>query len=169
MKNTLFKLVALMIVIAFAASCTSKYPGFTKSDSGLYYKLYKVAKDTVKPKAKDWITLDYKLVVISKGKDSVFIDSKKAQQGPLRMQLPPSDYKGDIYEGMRMLAAGDSGEFVVNADSLFKKTFRQGARPKYVDTNSMARFTIHMISISSPAAMEKKEKEDLAKFIAEKK
>lgn len=169
MKNTLFKLVALVIMVAFAASCTSKYPGFKKSDSGLYYKLYAVAKDTVKPKAKDWITLDYKLVVISKGKDSVFIDSKKAQQGPLRMQLPASDYKGDIYEGMRMLAAGDSGEFIVNADSLFKKTFRQGSRPKYVDTNTMARFTIHMVSISSPAAMEKKEKEDLSKFLADKK
>jgi FKBP-type peptidyl-prolyl cis-trans isomerase len=85
------------------------------------------------------------------------------------MQLPPSDYKGDIYEGMRMMSAGDSAEFIVNADSLFKKTFRQGARPKYVDTNTMARFTIHMVSISSPDAMQKKEKETLAKFVADNK
>ncbi len=169
MKNTFLKLVVLVMVVAFAASCTSKYPGFTKSDSGLYYKLYKVGKDTVKPKVKDWISMEYKLVVTSKGKDSTFINSKKSQQGPLRMQLPASDYKGDIYEGMRMLAAGDSGEFIVSADSLFRKTFRQGSRPKYVDTNSVARFSIHMITISSPQAMEQKEKETLAKFITDNK
>jgi FKBP-type peptidyl-prolyl cis-trans isomerase len=169
MKNTFFKLAALVMIVAFAASCTSKYPGFKKSDSGLYYKLYKVGKDTVKPKVKDWISMEYKLVVKSKGKDSIFIDSRKTQQGPLRMQLPPSDYKGDIYEGMRMMVAGDSGEFIVNADSLFRKTFRQGARPKYVDTNSVARFFIHMITVESPLVMQKNEKVTLDKFLAENK
>lgn len=169
MKNTFFKLVALVMMVAIAASCTSKYPGFKKSDSGLYYKVYKVGKDTVKPKVKDFITLEYRLVVISKGKDSTFIDSKKSQQGPLRMQLLPSDYKGDIYEGMRMLAAGDSGEFIVNADSLFRKTFKQPARPKYIDTNTVARFSIHMISVNSPEALQKKEKETLSKFLADNK
>jgi FKBP-type peptidyl-prolyl cis-trans isomerase len=169
MKNTFFKLVALVMMVAIAASCTSKYPGFKKADSGLYYKLYKVGKDTVKPKVKDWISMEYKLVVTVKGKDSTFIDSKKSQQGALRMQLPPSDYKGDIYEGMRMLAAGDSGEFIVNADSLFKKTFKQPSRPKYVDTNTMARFTIHLISVESPDAMQKKEKEELKKFLTDNK
>ena len=169
MKNTFFKLVALVMMVAVAASCTSKYPGFKKSDSGLYYKVYKVGKDTVKPKVKDWISMEYKLVVKSKGKDSTFIDTRKSPQGALRMQLPPSDYKGDIYEGMRMLAAGDSGEFIVNADSLFKKTFRQGARPKYIDTNSVARFSVHMITIDPPQELQKKEIETLVKFIADNK
>jgi FKBP-type peptidyl-prolyl cis-trans isomerase len=169
MKKTLFKLVALVMMVAVAASCTSKYPGFKKSASGLYYKVYSVSKDTVKPKVKDWISMEYKLVVKSKGKDSIFIDSKKAKQGALRMQLPASDYKGDIYEGMRMLAAGDSGEFIVNADSLFKKTFRQNSRPKYIDSNSVARFSIHMVSIDSPDALKKKEKETLDKFLADNK
>ena len=169
MKNTFFKLVTLVMMIAITASCTSKYPGFKKSDSGLYYKVYKVGKETIKPKVKDWISMEYKLVIKSKGKDSTFIDSRKGQQGALRIQLPPSDYKGDIYEGMRMLAAGDSGEFIVNADSLFKKTFRQTIRPKYIDTNSVAKFSIHMITIDSPQALQKKEKETLDKFIADNK
>jgi FKBP-type peptidyl-prolyl cis-trans isomerase len=169
MKKTFFKLVALVMIVAIAAACSSKHPGFTKADSGLYYKIYKVSKDTVKPKVKDWISMEYKLIVTSKGKDSVFIDSKKGKQGPLRMQLPASDYKGDIYEGMRMLSPGDSGEFIVSADSLFKKTFRQGSRPKYVDTNSVARFSIHMITVDSPESMQKKEKETLSKFLVDNK
>ena len=57
MKNTFFKLVALAMIVAIAASCTSKYPWFKKTDSGLYYKVYKVGKDTVKPKVKDWISM----------------------------------------------------------------------------------------------------------------
>ena len=168
MKNTFFKLVALIMMIAIA-SCTSKYPGFKKAESGLYYKVYKVGKDTVKPKVKDWISMEYKLVVKSKGKDSTLIDSKRSQQGPLRMKLPASDYKGDIYVGMRMLAAGDSGEFLVNADSLYKKTFKQGSRPKYIDTNTMAKFVIHLITIDSPEGLQKKEKDALDKFIADNK
>ena len=169
MKNTFFKLVALVMMVATAVSCTSKYPGFKKASSGLYYKVYKVGKDTIKPKIKDWISMDYKLIVKVKGKDSTFIDSRKSKQGPLRMQIPASDYKGDIYEGMRMLAAGDSGEFYVNADSLFKKTFRQPSRPKYVDTNSMAKFVIRMVTIDAPAALQKKEQETLNKFVADNK
>jgi FKBP-type peptidyl-prolyl cis-trans isomerase len=157
------------MIVAIAASCTSKYPGFKKTDSGLYYKVYKVGKDTVKPKVKDWISMEYRLIVKSKGKDSTFIDSRKNKQGALRMQLPPSDYKGDIYQGMRMLAAGDSGEFIVNADSLFKKTFRQASRPKYIDSNSMARFVVHMVTIDSPDALQRMEKETLNKFIADNK
>ncbi len=169
MKNTFFKLVALVMMVAIAASCTSKYPGFKKSDTGLYYKLYKVGKDTVKPKVKYWISMNYRLIVKSKGKDSTFIDSRKSKQGPLRMQIPPSDYKGDIYEGMRMLAAGDSGEFILKADSLFKKTFRQASRPKYVDSNSMARFSIQMVTVDSPDALQNKERETLDKFLADNK
>jgi FKBP-type peptidyl-prolyl cis-trans isomerase len=169
MKNKFIKLVTLVLVIAVASACGSKYPGFKKTDSGLYYKLYSVSKDTVKPKEKYWITMDYKLVVKSNGKDSVFIDSKKSQQGPLRMQLPASEYKGDIYEGMMMLAAGDSGEFIVSADSLFVRTFRQPKRPAYIDSNSMATFSIHMISVNSAEALKKKEKETLDKFIADNK
>jgi FKBP-type peptidyl-prolyl cis-trans isomerase len=169
MKNTFFKLVALVMMVAIAASCTSKYPGFKKTDSGLYYKLYKVGKDTVKPKVKDWISMEYRLIVKSKGKDSTIIDSRKNKQGPLRMPLSPSDYKGDIYQGMRMLSAGDSGEFIVNADSLYKKTFRQPSRPKYVDSSSMARFVIHMVTIDSPEALQKREKDILDKFIADNK
>ena len=169
MKNTFFRLVALVMMVAIAASCTSKYPGFKKSDSGLYYKLYKVGKDTVKPKVRYWISMNYRLIVKAKGKDSTFIDSRKNKQGPLRMQIPPSDYKGDIYEGMRMLAAGDSGEFIVNVNSLFKKTFRQPSRPKYIDSNSNARFSIQMVTVDSPEALQKKEKETLNKFIANNK
>ena len=158
--------MAVILLVVFASlACSSKYPGFDKTDSGLYYKLYKVSKDTIKPKVGDWVTLDYKLVIKSKSKDSVLLDSKKTPQGSVRLQIPPSDYKGDLYTGMKMMSAGDSAIFIIPADSLFKRTFKQPSRPAFVDSNSVVQFAVHMKMIENPADLKKKEEESLKKYI----
>jgi FKBP-type peptidyl-prolyl cis-trans isomerase len=165
MKKVLISPFAIVLLVAFTSlACNSKYAGFDKAESGLYYKLYKVATDTVKPKVGDWVSLDMRYVY----KDSTLFDSKKAMNAPVRFQLPPSDFKGDIYEGIRMMSAGDSAAFIVNADSLFIKTFRQPKRPDFVDSNSVITFYISLLSVDSPQSMMKKEEEALAKYLVEK-
>ncbi len=158
-------LVIVMLVALTMLACSSKYPGYDKTATGLYYKLYKVSKDTIKAKQGDWISLNMSY----KYKDSTLFDSKTAMQAPVRFQLPASDFKGDIYEGIRMLSAGDSADFIINADSLFTKTFRQPKRPPFVDSNSVIHFYITMLSIDSPVTMMKKEEDALKKYIEEKK
>lgn len=166
MKKAFIKPFAVLLLIAVTfMACSSKYPGFDKSDSGLYYKIYKVSKDTAKPKTGDWIALHYKMSAVSKGKDTLLFESKKQSPEAIRMQLPPSDYKGDIYEGLKMLSPGDSATFLLNADSLFKKTFRQPSRPPFVDTNSMVSFTVVLVSSDNPEALRKKEQEALQNYI----
>ncbi|MFZ4523571.1 MAG: FKBP-type peptidyl-prolyl cis-trans isomerase [Bacteroidales bacterium] len=166
MKKTIVNPLIIVIFIALAmASCTSKYPGYDKTTSGLYYKLFKVSKDTVKAKLGDWVSLNMRY----KYKDSTLFESQKAMQAPVRFQLPASDFKGDIYEGIKMLSPGDSADFIINADSLFIKTFRQPSRPPFIDSNSVVHFYITMISIDSPALLMKKEQESLKKYIDEKK
>ena len=154
------------LVAATFMACSSKYPGYDKTESGLYYKIFKVATDTVKPRTGDWISLDYRMNGISKGKDTLLFNSKSQNQGPIRMQLPPSDYKGDIYEGLRMLSPGDSASFILNADSLFRKTFRQPVRPAFIDTNSMVTFTVHLLTVENAEGMMKKEQESLREYIS---
>ncbi|MCX6307023.1 MAG: FKBP-type peptidyl-prolyl cis-trans isomerase [Bacteroidetes bacterium] len=158
-------LVIVMLVALTMLACSSKYPGYDKTTSGLYYKLYKVSKDTTKAKLGDWVSLNMSY----KYKDSTLFDSKKAMQAPVRFQLPASEFKGDIYEGIRMLSPGDSADFIINADSLFTKTFRQPKRPPFIDSNSVIHFYITMLSIDSPASMMQKEEESLKKYIEEKK
>ncbi len=158
-------LVIVMLVALTMLACSSKYPGYDKTATGLYYKLYKVSKDTVKPKLGNWVSLDMRY----KYKDSTLFNSKAAMGTPVRFQLPASDFKGDIYEGIKMLSVGDSADFIVNADSLFTKTFRQPKRPGFIDTNSVVHFYIHMISIESPDDLMKKEEDALKKYIEEKK
>jgi FKBP-type peptidyl-prolyl cis-trans isomerase FkpA len=166
MKKAFFKPLAVILLVVFASlACSSKYPGFDKTDSGLYYKLYKISKDTIKPKVGDWVTLDYKVTIKSKSKDSILLDSRKSSQGPVRLQIPVSDYKGDLYFGMSMMAAGDSAIFIIPADSLFKRTFKQPSRPPFVDSNSVVQFFVHMKTIEDPANLMAKEQESLKKYI----
>ena len=158
-------LVIVMLVALTMLACSSKYPGYDKTATGLYYKLYKVSKDTVKAKLGDWVSLNMRY----KYKDSTLFNSKAAMGTPVRFQLPASEFKGDIYEGIRMLSPGDSADFIINADSLFTKTFRQPKRPPFIDSNGVVHFYITMISIDSPGTMMKKEEDALKKYIEEKK
>jgi FKBP-type peptidyl-prolyl cis-trans isomerase len=166
-KMFLNPLVVVMLGALTMLACSSKYPGYDKTESGLLYKIYKTGTDTVKPKVGDWVSMNMSY----KYKDSVLFDSKTGMQGgaPVRFQLPPSDFKGDIYEGLRMLSAGDSADFLINADSLFTKTFRQPKRPEFIDTNSMILFHVNMISVDSPELLEKKEVESLQKYLDDNK
>jgi FKBP-type peptidyl-prolyl cis-trans isomerase len=166
MKRLFLNSLAILFLVAFASlACSSKYAGYDKSESGLYYKLYKVSKDTLKPKMGDWVSLNMRYVY----KDSVLFDSKAAMGSPVRFQLPPSDFKGDIYEGIKMMSAGDSASFIINADSLFFKTFRQKARPAFIDSNSIIHFYITLLSVDSPKSMMKKEEDALMKYIEDQK
>ena len=166
MKKVLVNLVILFSVIGMVLffGC-SKYSGFKKSDTGLYYKLYNVSKDTIKPKLNDWVSLEMRYSY----KDSLLFDSKKVMGSPVRFQLPQSDFKGDVYEGIKLLSIGDSAEFIINADSLFLKTFRQRVRPPFIDSNSIIHFYITLLSVDSPESMIKKEEDALKKYIEEKK
>jgi FKBP-type peptidyl-prolyl cis-trans isomerase len=158
-------LVMVMLVALTMLACSSKYPGYDKTDSGLYYKIHKVSKDTVKAKQGDWVSLNMRYQY----KDSILFNSTSAMGTPIRFQLPPSDYKGDIYEGIGMLSPGDSADFIINADSLFTKTFRQPKRPPFIDSNSVIHFYITLLSVDSPESLIKKEDEELKKYLDAKK
>jgi len=165
MKKVVFNPLGWLLVIGIFWGCTSKYAGFDKTSTGLYYKLYKVSQDTIKPKIGDWVSLNMSY----KYKDSLLFDSKQAIGSSLRFKLPPSDFSGDLYEGIRLLSKGDSAEFIINADSLFMKTFQQNKRPAFIDSNSVIRFYITLISVDSPDKLITNEVEALNKYLTEQK
>ena len=120
--------------------------GFKKTSTGLIYQVYKV------------------------GKDTLLFDSKTQMKGePVRFELPPSDFKGDLYEAIRMLSPGDSGTFIINSDSLFLKTFRMPKRPAMIDSNSAICFYVHLLSINNPAKMKADEEIALQKYLSDNK
>ena len=162
MKKVFFRPLALFTLAALTLlACSSKYPGYDKTQNGLYYKLYKVSKDTAKPKTGDWVSLDMKYMF----KDSVLFNSKSQMGQAVRFQLPASDFKGDIYEGIRMMSPGDSAAFIINADSLFKKTFKMPKRPAKIDSNGVINFYVHLLTVDNPVTLMKKEQDLLQEYI----
>ena len=164
-KMFLNPLTVLVMVAITSLGCTSKYPGFDKTESGLYYKLYKVSTDTAKAQTGDFITLDMRYTT---EKDSLLFSSLVQMNGePVRFSLPPSDFKGDIYEGIRLMSAGDSAVFIISADSLFRKTFRQPSLPAFIDSNSVIKFYVYLKEAQKVEQMMKKEQEMLSKYITD--
>ncbi len=167
MKKVFFNPLAILVMVAITSlGCTSKYPGFDKTPSGLYYKIYKAGTDTAKPRTGDYITLDMRYAT---AKDSLLFDSKVQMNGePVQFQLPPSDFPGDIYEGIRMMSKGDSAAFIISADSLFRKTFRQPKLPPFIDSASVIKFYIYLKDCQTIQQLMDKEKELLSNYLKEK-
>ena len=166
MKKVVFNPFAIFLLVAMTSfACSSKFSGYDKTKSGLYYKMFKISKDTIKPKIGDWVSLDMKYTYKMKGKDTILFDSKKQMGAPVRFQIPRSDFKGDIYEGIRLMSAGDSAAFIISADSLFLKTFKMAKRPPMIDSSSFINFYVHLLTVDSPLSLEKKEGESLQSYI----
>lgn len=153
--------LAILFIVALAPlACSSKYKGFDKTKTGLYYQLFKVSKDTVTTHIGDWVALDAKQYY----KDSIMFNSLQQNQGkPIRFKMPPSDFKGDLMEGLLMMKPGDSAIFIIPVDSLFKK--RQ--RPPKIDSNTVFYFHIHLLSVNSPESLKKNEETTMAKYLAD--
>jgi len=149
---------------------SQKAGDFKVSPNGLRYKLYKSGKDTTKPGLGDWVSILMRYSTIIKGKDTLLFDSKTQLKGaPVRFQLPPSDFRGDLYEGLGMLSAGDSALFVINADSLFLRTFRMEKRPDVIDKNADVFFYVYLLSFDNPEKLINNELTALQKFISDNK
>ena len=59
MKKNFVKTLGFLFLLALTTfACSSKYSGYDKTASGLYYKIMKGSKDTVKPRIGDWISLE---------------------------------------------------------------------------------------------------------------
>lgn len=171
MKN-LKIIIACLLLASFAQA--QKVVKYSKSKtSGLSYVMHKSNKGP-KLKLDDVVTLNLKY---STSKDSLVFDSWKMGK-PIQLKIAKASFKGDLMDGLTLLTVGDSASFLINADSLFTKTF--GApRPAFIDSSSFLSFTVKIISTTTDAALKAEElklekenamKEDevIAKYIAEK-
>ncbi|TSA24516.1 MAG: hypothetical protein D4R67_11675 [Bacteroidetes bacterium] len=158
MKKMMINPFPILLLVALTSfACSSKFSGFDKTKSGLYFKIYHVSNDTVKAKTGDFIAVDMRYKT---DQDSVLYDSKTMTGGqPIRFKLPPSDFQGDVYEGIRMMSPGDSAEFLIHADSLFTITFKLPKRPEFIDSNSYIRFFVNLHSAESLESMQSREVE----------
>ena len=171
MKN-LKIIIACLFFASFAQA--QKAVKYSKSKtSGLSYVMHKSNKGP-KLKLDDVVTLNLKYIT---SKDSIVFDSWKMGK-PIQLKIAKASFKGDLMDGLSLLSVGDSASFLINADSLFTKTFA-APRPAFIDSSSFLSFTVKIISTTTDAALKAeelkaekenamKENEMIAKYIAEK-
>lgn len=157
-KNYLVSLLFFTITMAFVACNNSgKYPGFKKTDSGLYYKFHINNTDSVNPIIGDIVTVKMKYYT----KDTVLFDGA-GRSFPLRLDKP--QFKGDFTEGLAMMHKGDSATFIVSADSVFLKTFRLRSLPSFIDSGSMMYFDIKLLKIQTEEQLKKEREIELSQL-----
>lgn len=137
------RLIAIIILAgAFLVSCNNKYPGYSKTNTGLYYKSIVDAGDTLRPVDGDVMTV---LMNYYSQNDSLLYHSDMAG-GPIQIIMTEM-FPGDIYEGLAMMGKGDSMHFMVRADSLVA----QNLLTKDIGEEGHIRFEVKMIDIMRAA------------------
>ncbi|MFA4851633.1 MAG: FKBP-type peptidyl-prolyl cis-trans isomerase [Bacteroidales bacterium] len=152
-KNQLYVMLLSASMLTFN-SC-SDYPGYKKTDTGLYYKFYVQNEGNQKPEMGDVLTVNMMYKV--QGKDSVIFNSKDVQE-PSRLLLSKPVYAGDISEGLAMMALGDSASFIISADSFYRKNVGIEKMPPFVKPGSKLVFDVKVKSIQKKADYEKEQK-----------
>ena len=131
MKKNVTKLILFGIAATLFLSlgACSKYKGFKKAKSGLYYQFH-VQNDTAdQPMTGDLVGV---LMSLRAG------DSLLFPMMPNEMVMD-SLYEGDIFEAIRMMHVGDSATFILDGKQFFEKVmnpaqeYEFGEEPLYLD------------------------------------
>lgn len=109
------RIIIFVFISLSVVSCDyfSKYPGYSKSKSGIYYKLLKFGESTQKAKPGDYITAD---IIYKTYEDSVFFEGRR------KLQINQPEFEGAIDECFFMLAEDERAEFIISANDFFTKT-----------------------------------------------
>jgi FKBP-type peptidyl-prolyl cis-trans isomerase len=159
--RTIITLGALIATIAIT-SC-SKYPGYKKSESGIFYKYYTESKDTTKAKEGSILTMNIQWRLVINKKDSVL----KITPNPFEISLMKSEFKGDVYEALGMLHNGDSASFIINAKDFFLKTAKYPQLPQGIDSTTVLYFDVKLLKCETLEARQKAAKEKAEKLKSE--
>ena len=160
MKRINLMLIVSMVALLISACNEQKYPGFNEDkESGLFYKIHTDIQDTVVANIGDVMSayMTYRTM-----NDSVFGGS---QAEPFDVPMIESTYKGDVFNALALLHAGDSATFIMNSDSFFMKTV--GApRPEFLDSASVFYLDVHIVDIKTKADLEMEAQENAARMQA---
>lgn len=148
----MIKKILFVVAIVFAISSSFAQKVKYKTDkSGSRYYFVKSNK-TPLLKLDDIATLQLKY---KSSKDSVLFDSWK-MGGPLQLKVTKPQFNGDLMSGLALMHVGDSAYFLINADSLFTKTFNMPL-PDFIEKGSDLTFTVKVISSVSEEVLKAEE------------
>ncbi len=143
MKN--LKLLFLIFAVGFFAACGPAEKEYTETASGLKYKFHERTGEDL---AELFKILSLDMVYRNKADDSILFDSRTADM-PVYIELIEPEYPGDIYEGLALMAEGDSASFILDAESFFVYTAGMGQMPEFLEPGNELLFNIKLRRVMS--------------------
>lgn len=133
------KIIISLLAVVMITSCSkeTKYPGFSKSDSGIYYKLHSFGESKKQVKPNDYVTTDITYKTMS---DSVFFDGRR------KFQITEPSYDASIDECLLMLAKGEKATFILPANTFFSKTLETSV-PSFFNENDSLKIVVNLIDV----------------------
>lgn len=135
----LFALVCLSATMMFTA-CTQKFPGYKKTQSGLYYKFHSSNPTAAQPKMTDFIRVDMACYL----HDSLYYDWKGTEH-EVYTQLQQPIFAGDLQEAYAMMRVGDSASFYVKADSIAALYYEQDPNAVGLKPEDYFRYEVKLV------------------------
>ena len=137
MKKSNLMMAAFAMLLGTMSACneTNPYPGYEKTQNGLYYQFY-TQNTGNQPQVGD--VMEVVLGCTVNDTTQVF------PAGDNLMQLMESQFAGDVFEGFAMMHKGDSASFIVNIDSTFKYLMGQPTLPAQYKSTDVMRFDIKL-------------------------
>jgi FKBP-type peptidyl-prolyl cis-trans isomerase FkpA len=162
LQPTLTRLALLAIGAGLIFSC-DKMPGNKKStDTGLEYEFVE-DKDGPVAKVGDFITLH---LTYKTEKDSILGSTYKMGK-PITSKVMPPSMKGSFEEALVMMSEGDSANFWVPTDSLFKGQ-QPSERPKFLPPGSKLLYCVRVTKVENAASVEANQSKAIEAYISSK-
>ena len=138
---TMFCLSALM----FLASCDKgRFPGYTKTSNGLYYKFYHQDATAPKPELTDFLKVEMACYL----NDSLYYDFQSTGRDVYSQYLE-SKFPGDLQEAYAMMHVGDSASFYVKADSVAVLYYDQDPAEVGLKADDYFRYEVKLVELMS--------------------
>lgn len=136
-----FLFVSILSFIAYSCN-KGPYPGYDKTDSGLYYKITRGESGKQLPSQGDVLSVELSYYLADK--DSLLFSTFSTNE-PMFLPIEQSRFQGDINEGLLMITEGDSASFILKADSFLIYYVGMTELPPYIKAESMLRFEIRVL------------------------
>jgi FKBP-type peptidyl-prolyl cis-trans isomerase FkpA len=139
------KISSLLIAALTLIACNKS---FDKTDSGVEYKILAHEEGSRAVSAKDMLLMQLRMSVESS--DSLLMETF-ADNTPRYIPAEEPTLK----EVLQLLAKGDSAEFLVNADTLFRNSFGMN-KPAHFSETERVRFVVKVVDVFTQAELEMK-------------
>ena len=142
----LFAMACLSAMTLFTA-CTQKFPGYKKTQSGLYYKFHSQNISAPQPQLSDFKKVDRACYL----NDSMYYDWQGTQHD-VYTQLQAPIFKGDLQEACAMMHVGDSASFYVKADSVAALYYQKDPGTVGLKPEDYFRYEVKLVEVKSEEA-----------------